>query len=419
MVPAKLLDSQRHAGPDRLGRYYTKADIGRLLIDQMSGLTPSRLLDLGAGGGSLSGAAIKHWSNIELLTVDIDERSLPHLSRLFHGCESLKHSHIRADALSQRLPQLIHSRFGHIDTAVCNPPFITPKWRKGFAMILEEAGFSGCMPVLSDVDAAVLFLAQNLRLLSTRATLGIILPDSLISAAKYRQFRKELLRRYCIHRAIRLPRGSFSNTDALAHIVILSKGSETATVPLQKLTNDRTLAPALHVGIDDAAERLDFDYHAHKVVAPRSQNVQVSLGSLTEELWRGSLSRTQGRLAEVPVLHTSDIRPSDAGKWCDLSDFGDFRKQLRGTTQVQYAEPGDILVARVGRNLERKVIGVSAGFPLITDCVYRLKVPEKFRDSVLSQLSNTNGQAWLASRAYGVGAKQLTKVDLLTFPLFL
>jgi len=417
MVPARVLDPQKHVGSDRLGRYYTKADIGRLLIDQMAGLTPSRLLDLGAGEGSLSDAAIKHWSNIELLTVDIDERSLPHLSKLFHGCDSFKHSHIRADALSHRLPQLIHSRFGHIDTAVCNPPFITPNWRKGFAKILEEVGFSGCMPVLSDVDAAVLFLAQNLRLLSARATLGIILPDSLISAGKYRQFRKELLRRYCVHRAIRLPRGSFSNTDALAHIVILSKGRETKTVPLQKLANDRTLVPQVLIGVDDAAERLDFDYHAHRVVTSRPQNAQVPLSSLAEGLWRGSLSRAQGRLAGVPVIHTSDIRPSDAVKWCDLSHFGDFRKQFLGRKSARYAEPGDILVARVGRNLEQKVIGVSAGFPLITDCVYRVKVPERFRDRVLSQLSSTNGQAWLASRAYGVGAKQLTKVDLLTFPL--
>lgn len=418
MVPIRSLDSCRHEGPDRLGRYYTKTDIGRLLINQMAGLTPSRLLDLGAGGGSLSGAAIKRWSNIEILTVDIDQKSSAHLCNLFSG-SSFKHNHIQADALSHSLPEKIFSQFGQIDTAVCNPPFIVPKWRRGFAQILEEAGFSGCMPVLWDVDAALLFLAQNLRLLSSRATLGIILPDSLISAAKYRQFRKELLQRYKVHKAIRLPRGSFSRTDALAYIVILSKGSTTTTtVPLQKLTIDHRLGSELLVEVNEGVDRLDFDYHAQRLLTSQSHRLQVSLSAIVKELKRGSLSSAEARLVGTPVFHTSDIVPCRSGKWCDLSRFGHVWNKRVSPGMTVRAEPGDILVARVGRNLEQKVMGISAGFPVLTDCVYRLKVPKRFRDEVLDQLSSARGQAWLAFRAYGVGAKQLTKADLLQFPLF-
>jgi type I restriction enzyme M protein len=417
MVQVRMSDPGRQIGPDRLGRYYTKADIGHLLIDQMANHTPSRLLDLGAGGGSLSSAAINRWSGIEVLTVDIDRAVSARLIKCFGGEGSFKHRHIQADALSDRLPDLIFAKVDQIDTAVCNPPFIVPKWRKGFAQILEETGFSGCIPVVGDVDAALLFLAQNLRLLSNQATLGIILPDSLISATRYRRFRKELLQRYKVHKAIRLPRGSFSGTDALASIVIISKGSSTeTTIKLSKLRDGRELEPELLVDIDEAVTRLDFDYHAQRLKGSRLGREPAVLGSIVSELKRGSVSSSEARAGDVPIFHTSDMSLSLSGEWCDLGRFSQVSGELDGVIRAQ---PGDILVARVGRNLERKVLGVLKGSPFLTDCVYRIQVPEHYRDRVLAQLSCADGQAWLASRAYGVGAKQLTKADLLTFPLCL
>jgi type I restriction enzyme M protein len=418
MVPVNYFDGfGSHGRSDMLGRYYTRTDIGYLLIDQMTGFTPSRLLDLGAGGGSLSSAAVTRWLNIEILTVDIDRRSSTYLSKLFDGSCGIRHNHIRADALSHRLPELLFSKFGQIDAGVCNPPFIIPKWRKKFAQILEDAGFSSCMPVLSDVDAALLFLAQNLRLLSEKATLGIILPDSLISSTKYRQFRKELLQRYTVRKAIRLPRYSFSGTDALAYIVVISKsGPTTKAIPLQKLTNENSLGSQLHVEVTEAVDRLDFDYHSQRLLFSETHSVHVSLGSIAEEVKRGSLSSAEARVFRESVFHTCDMTPSRIGKWCDLSQFS--RKRSEADLPVR-AGRGDILVARVGRNLEQKVIGVYGGFPLLTDCVYRIKVPKSYRRRVLDQLSSSSGKAWLDSRAYGVGAKQLTKTDLLEFPLFL
>jgi type I restriction enzyme M protein len=403
-------------GPDSLGRYYTKKDIGSFLVDQISSHVPSRLLDLGAGTGSLSGAAIKRWSNIEILTVDIDKASAIHLGKLFSVNGNFKHNHINTDALSDNLPEIISSQFGSVDTAVCNPPFTAPKWRKGFAQILEEAGFSGSMPVLTSVDAALLFLAQNLRVLSNQATLGIILPDSLISGAKYRQFRKDLLQNYNVLKAIRLPRGSFSNTDALAHILVIRKGSATsAAIPLESLTNNQ--AEQLLIDADEAIERLDFNYHAQRLVTSKTQGESITLRSIIVDFKRGSLSSSEGRLVDTPVFHTTDIQQPLFGKWCDLSHFCSAKKRAASAEFPVRAQPGDILVARVGRNLERKIIGVASGHPILTDCIYRVRVHRQFRNKVLALLKSKKGQAWLASQAYGVGARQLTKAALLEFPI--
>lgn len=415
---ASLISKTR--GSDRLGRYYTKTDIGGLLIDQMDDLSPSRVLDLGAGAGSLSRAALERWADVELLTVDVDAAAQIHLSKLFSTSGGSRHNHIRADALSSRLPDLISAKAKFIDAAVCNPPFIIPKWRKGFAQIIEDAGFSGCLSVLADVDAALLFLSQNLRLLSTNATLGIILPDSLVSAAKYRLFRKELLQRYMVRKVIRLPRRSFLNTDAQAYIVVISKGSATTqNIPLQKFTTFCEVSSELWVDVHDATDRLDYEYHAQQLAQHHPQNVCVPLGSFVEELKRGSLSSAEARLSALPVLHTTDITYPFAGSWCDLTGFGRESTQHKFERQVVRAEPGDILVARVGRNLEQKVLGISSGYPVLTDCVYKLRVPKQYREKVLMQLSSLRGKAWLASRAYGVSAKQLTKSDLLMFPVTL
>lgn len=417
MVPTSSLFLKTR-GSDRLGRYYTKTDIGGLLIDQMDGLSPSRVLDLGAGAGSLSRAALERWSDVELLTVDVDAAAQIHLKKLFSSTGSSKHNHIRADALSSKLPELISAKADFIDAAVCNPPFIIPKWRKNFAHIIEDAGFSGCFSVMADVDAALLFLAQNLRLLSTNATLGIILPDSLVSASKYRLFRKELLQRYIVRKAIRLPRHSFVNTDAQAFILVISKGSATTQkIPLLKFSTTSEINSEVLVSVDDAIDRLDYEYHAQGLEKHRTKNIYSQLGTFVDELKRGSLSSIEARSARFPVFHTTDMTLPLTGCWCDLTDFGAFPVSGELESQTVRAEPGDILVARVGRNLEQKVLGVSSGYPALTDCVYKLRVPNQHQDKVLRQLSSSEGQAWLASRAYGVSAKQLTKADLLTFPI--
>lgn len=407
---------ERVESSDRLGRYYTKGTIGSLLVDQMHWLAPAKILDLGAGCGSLSIAAGGRWTDAELLTVDVDGRASARLQKLFAARWGSRHSHIRADALSSNLPKLISAKTDSIDVAVCNPHFITPRWRKGFGEILEDAGFSGCLPVVRDADAALLFLAQNLRLLNKTATLGIILPDTLVSAKKYRFFREQLLGRYQLHRTIRLPRNSFTNTDAQAYIAVISKGKVTSgPVPLQRFDAHLGIQEELLVKVENAIERLDFEYHAQHIKAPIGKAISISLGSICVQLKRGSLSSSQRHHNQFSVLHTTDFMPHTRGCWINLEERG-FQKEPENTKLI-VAERGDILVARVGRNLEDKVIGVSRGAAVVTDCVYVLRVPKQYRRTVLAQLTSSNGRAWLASRAYGVSARQLTKSDLLAFPV--
>lgn len=401
----------------KFGRYYTKPVIGQTLVNLMNLRQPAGLIDLGVGGGSLTVAAARRWSNLNLLTIDVDPASDRHLSRLLAREEIGSHLHLHADALEPGLAGLVREEFGKVDAAVCNPPFTTPIWKSGFDEILEESGFSGCMPVLADADSALLFLSQALRLLGQGSTLGIILPDSLISGAKYRKFRHELLQRYRVDVVVRLPTNSFMHTDALAHIVVIRKGcGGSEQVPLRKLVNGRLLNRTALVDVDRATHRMDYDYHATAVVGtwPEDKNNIRTLGDLVQSIKRGSVEASASRKAGIAVFHTTDMLPSMAGRWIALP-----QKAPHDDGRQAWARPGDLLVARVGRNLETKVLGVHSGSALLTDCIYRIGMPRNLARQVLAQLSSESGRAWLASRSSGVGAKHLSLADLLTFPVSL
>jgi type I restriction enzyme M protein len=400
--------SQRYSDP--LGRYYTRSAVGAFLISQMPSIKPRRILDLGSGAGALSIAALQRWSDAGVYAVDIDARAKNGF-KIALG-EGARFEHIEEDALSAALPGILAERTSFLDAAVCNPPFTTPAWRPHFLEILESVGLSGSYPYLRRVDAAVLFLAQNLALIDRGATLGIVLPDSLVSSARYKEFRRELLSRYEVLRVIKLPRNAFRNTEALAHIAILRKtkpvlerieiGEVAARLPDERIYVDR----------HEAIERLDFDFHVERRLSIRKRNA-TTLKEVARRLQRGSVSSAEARSLGVNALHTTSITSAMYGLWCDLRSFS---RCIRSRDVVR-AQPGDILVARVGRNLEQKVIGVKSGTPVISDCLYLIRVEKALRESVLRELSSPMGRKWLISRSYGVAARQLTKADLLQFPV--
>ncbi|AEI82981.1 DNA methylase family (plasmid) [Cupriavidus necator N-1] len=402
---------------DELGRYYTRADIGELLVDYMGSTAPYGVLDLGSGVGSLSEAAARRWSNSNILTVDVDQAVSAQIRAALNLRAEGRHAHLRADALSSRLPLLIRAQLDKIDAAVCNPPFIKPVWRKTFDNILEDAGLSGCLPAIKDADAALLFLAQNLRTLDAGATLGIILPDTMISSQRYQRFRKDLLARYKVEAVIKLPRGSFLGTEALASILIVKTAKPTdQSVPLYKLNFERTISTPILVPIDQAVERLDYDYHALTRVQPVRPGKKLPLAAICTEVRRGLIENSLAKRCSISVFHTTSMSSADLGRWVDLPN------QFPGSdneSSMITATSGDILVARVGRNIGQKILGVATGMVLLTDCVYRIRVPQRYQKLVLSQLSSKANRDWFESRTYGVGARQLTKADLLSFPIYL
>lgn len=389
---------------DILGRYYTNSYVGTILVSSMGTISPKSVLDLGAGDGALTAAAAKIWQDATYYTVDIDQNarsaSLPELL----GSSFIHHV---GDALGSGIEKELGLELGGADSAICNPPYIRHRWRKGFASILEDAGLSHVLPKLADMPAEILFIAQNLRFLKNHGRLGLIVPDGVIAGERFAGLRNTLATEHCIERVIELPRGIFRKTEAKAHILVMSKSGEGPDViQVQRLDESGVLSPELKIQRELASGRLDYSFLAGGIGKKRTK--QTRIGDVTIYLSRGSFSSSQRVKCDFPVLHTTDLSPSV------YVVSPKFRMPTAVAKQGQFnlAEPGDILVGRVGRNFEEKVCIVKSGTVAVSDCIFILRVAPEHRDSVFAFLKSGTGREALSFSSHGVGAKFLT-VDAL------
>ncbi|WP_434591801.1 N-6 DNA methylase [Pseudomonas sp. R4-83] len=390
---------------DHLGRYYTAQEVAGLLIQSMSIETPATVIELGVGDGALIREATQKWVTAKFFTVDIDTNSEERLPLNFS--KNLIQHHV-GDALEHALDKKIGVGFGTVDSAVCNPPYVRPRWRKHFSEILEEAGLQSILPKFGCIPAEVLFIAQNLRFLKVGGKLGLILPDGIIAGEKFSTLRKTLAATHRLERVVELPRRIFRNTDAKAHIMVLSKNiAASEFIQIQRLDSNGKLSDIIELPSEKASSRLDYSY----LVAQQTKIIrrELTLRDLTKSLRRGSFSSIERKSSSLKILHTTDFT---ADRLSVPRKFTTKKASLKGGA-FTYAEIGDILIARVGRNLSQKIWKVTIGSVVITDCILLLRIDPIYSDRVFDYLISEAGRASLTSIAHGVGASFITVEGLL------
>lgn len=396
---------------DPLGRYYTDSSIATLLVQAMAGCDPAVVLDLGAGGGALVRGAAAAWPSARYVTVDFDRNAR---SAQLSAELGPAFTHHEADALAEDLPARIGLAPGSVDVALCNPPYLRPRWLPHYAVLLAEAGLAELGPKLREVPADLLFLAQNLRFLKNGGRLGLIIPDGIIAGERFAAVRAVLLQQHSIERVIELPRRVFKNTDAKAHILVLKKNEfDGRPVSVQRIESNGALSPAILLSTDQALQRMDYSFYANAGLGPAG----IVLRDLGAVVWRGRISSTERKSLDFPVFHTSDF---DGSSTQMPARFELTNAQVaRSASKVAYA--GDILLARIGRTLEQKVCGVLQGPAAVSDSVLVLRVPAEHRQAVQGFLLSPAGRAALGALAHGVAARFITAralLDDLRVPLF-
>lgn len=395
-------------GRDPLDRYYTDPAVGRFFVSLLDRKQPSAILDLGSGGGSLSLAVARRWTGARILTVDVDHASIEPIRIGMASTGHERHEHLVADALDENLPELVSgTRF---DVAVCNPPYARARWRNGFERILKEAGLCELQSVPRQaLNSDILFVAQILRLAQIGAEIGLIVPDGLASGRRSRPIRTALLRRTRIMRIVQLPRGSFRGTDAQAHIIVLRNEPGTGQDIEISRISDSGLAAPLRISVAEAEHRMDYSWYEPRL---GGRGLPFTLRSIGAQIIRGNLSSAEAKSCPDPVFHTTDYRQSAQFAYSLSHGFSGPDRPGR-----RVAEPGDILLARVDRELHRKVCLVSEGRAVLTDCIFAIRVPAIWRHTVLRALLSPRGQAGLIRASRGVGARMLGKEDLLDLEL--
>lgn len=397
---------------DPWGRYYTSPDVSRSLVECIEVGKPKLVVELGSGLGSLCLAAADRWSEAQLVTVDVDSQTQESLNPRL-----LRHSHFIHDALDEKLSDKIGLKLGTADVAVCNPPYIRPRWRSDFGKILEDAGLSGTLTSIHDAGADLLFLAQNLRLLRRNGKLGLILPDGLVTAERFRGVRHALLRQHMIEQVIQLPRRVFKDTEAQTYLVVLSKMSgETQHVTLRQMKHDGNVSDSVEVPQDLAAKRLDYSYHARQRIQSSSNSLKaISVGEVVAEVIRGTICSSAIAQFPVRVFHLTDFsQPSDEQIVRIVPKHFTLGKRAAkiAMNNARLAQPGDILLARVGRKLENRLALVVHGPCVISDCIFALRTSDEYRERLYQFFDSEMGRNALAASARGVAARFISKSDL-------
>lgn len=385
-----------------LGRFYTSTPISNLLISRLRHQSPKAVLELGVGSGSLLQAAHDRWKDAFFFAVDIDRERIQKVSSDFSFAE-FKH----IDGLSHSLPEMMNIKVGSIDVAICNPPYLRLKKTNALDRLLEKGGLPGSIR-LKRITSDIVFLAQNLQMLKYGGELGIILPDGIFTSREFIPLRKYLLEKHSILGIIQLPDKIFKKTEARTHILILEKGGRTYPhVPLYYSNWSGDLEPVIYISRRDALKRMDYLYYKWKNLRKKAET-SMQLKEIGAEIIRGKHTKKELAESGSDYFHTTSF-PAGAPVKVQLSNSP--------THNAINVETGDILLARVGKRCIGKTVLVGHGSCAVTDCIYRIRVPENFREAVWEAFISKEGQDWLKAHAHGVCSMCLSKEDLLSFPV--
>ena len=383
-----------------LGQYYTADRFSDHLVACLCTRSPSQVLDLGAGHGSLSLAALRRWGNMHLATVELDATSVRKLKEVLP-----QGRHHRANALASRLPGAVEELQNSFDVALSNPPFMETTAQSTRPLLLS-AGMPTDWPELVARRTEIGFLAQALRLLRPGGELGLIVPSTFMTGQPFMPLREWLVASVTVDRVVAFPARAFGRTDARAFAVVLRKSMprQDHRIDLSEIGPDGELLAEARVCANDAIVRMDAAFHAD---SSRVSFEDIVLRDIGAEVCRGipiGLLEQSGSAH----FHTTDFEGRTSVSFSDAS------QPVAGWPTAQ---AGDVLLGRVGRNCHAQVSKVLRDSTLFSDCVYRVRVPREWRAVVAQGLLHPQATQWRRSRVVGVAARFLTKQDMLSHPV--
>lgn len=384
---------------DQLGQVFTPAAIADLLVRSIpapdGGVT--HVLDLGAGAGALTAAALRKHPKAHAWMIETDPSLVATLEHIFPGPRA-----ICADALGWNWNQ--NSTPSWI---ISNPPY-------GYATLtdgvrgLVSASRLHALPREGWLRGDVAFVTKAWSLAVIGTGLGLIVASPMVSDPGYRAFRTQFLAQMKGLIVTQLAEKTFPNTEVRAYLITGSRAvSRRRGIVLRKATVAGKVVDEIEVGFDEGVSSLDIDYHRTlQRLGIRPNAVTDTLASVGTTIVRGSRSNGDYKRLGLAAFHTSD-----------LENYAHDVRLTGALSGYQVAGTGDILIARVGTRCLIRQARVAAGAGLYTDCVFRLGVKPRERTRVWKTLISSYGAQWRLAHAAGSCAKHLTVQTLATMPL--
>lgn len=300
-----LLDQVRRA---ELGQFMTGADVASFIATFFDvGSEPMRVLDPGAGVGSLATAVVERFrreaaGGLSVTAVEIDEVLVPALQGTLDDLAmtiGVQTELVRDDFISwgtDRAVGFSASNFEPFDLVVMNPPY-----RKIATGSAERLRVSHLGVEVSNLYAA--FVAVAIRLLKPGGQLVAIIPRSFANGPYFRRFRADFLQRMSLRRlhVYGARDSAFGGDDVLQENVILQAVLGGARRPVLVTTsagvNDHLLS-FREVPYDQVVRADDRDQFIHLTVDELGAAVSTRVRNLRGTLPVVGCSVSTGRVVD-------------------------------------------------------------------------------------------------------------------------
>ncbi len=283
-----------------------------------------RLLDAGAGIGSLSAAFLDRWvsggfdfKRVELDAFEIDETLLPYLTQTIEGYKrqadvalTIRSDDFIEAAVDSLRGSLFVKALPRYTHAILNPPYKKIRSNSAHRVALRQVG-------IETVNLYSAFVALSLALLEDRGQLAAIIPRSFCNGPYYHPFRKFILERSAI-RHIHLfasRKKAFKDDDVLQEnvIIMMERGGQQGDVKITTSTDDsftdiETFIHPFHniVFPDDSHHFIHVPTSLEKNAVQRSDSIRYSLDDMGITVSTGPVVdfRLKEYLYEMPEAGT-------------------------------------------------------------------------------------------------------------------
>ncbi len=234
------------------------ADFMAGLFD-LSGCSSIRLLDAGAGVGSLTVAFLEavrkskqRLSDVSATLYEVDDLLASYLSREIEACRKpfsdagikFDANIIRDDFIESAVNQIQFGMAKRFNFAILNPPYKKIASRSRHRLLLRQAG-------IETVNLYSAFVALAVALMEPGGQLVAIIPRSFCNGPYYRPFREFILTRAAIrHMHLFASRDKAFKDDKVLQenvIILLERGGNQGDVTVSTSVDDRFADYAAHV----------------------------------------------------------------------------------------------------------------------------------------------------------------------------
>ena len=267
-----------------LGQFMTPASVARFMADMFppSALQTCRLLDAGAGVGSLSCAFLDRWvaggfdfETVEVAAYEIDGTLREHLRQHLESYRGVQAQVIAGDYILATANNLLTTRqttgYTH---AILNPPYKKINSQSAHRLALRAAG-------IETVNLYSAFVALAVAQAAPGGQIVAIIPRSFCNGPYYRPFRDFILEHAAIrHMHLFESRNkAFKDDEVLQENVIirLERGGQPAPVTITTSTDDRFTDLATHAHpFEQIVFPDDPERFIHVPTSPETSAIELS-----------------------------------------------------------------------------------------------------------------------------------------------